>query len=389
MAKIHKTKPHSMGAEGENAQQKIERLEMDVSILKNSYYQLRKSAADLQQSETSYRLLAENQADVIWAAEVKNMSNLLDQIRKGHLNTESLESKIHPRLTYVNSAIYDSRGFTPEEFLKMDMKNTMVPSSYKKFIRAVAENLFHLGKIKSSSSHACSKAIELEVTRKDGTTFWVEVNLKCNHDIQGKPIGIVGVNREITERKKAEEILKESEEKFRAIFEGGADGILIADIKTKRFIMTNSTMCRFLGYRKDELLNLSVSDIHPKDLLPWVSDQFMKVAKGIVKVVQDIPCRRKDGSVVYADVAGALLVMNGIQYNVGFFRDSTVRKKGEEALAKAEQKYRAVFESSSDAIMMLDKKGFFDCNKATLKMFGIKTVEEFRKFHPAQLSPPK
>ena len=57
-------------------------------------------------------------------------------------------------------------------------------------------------------------------------------------------------------------------------------------------------------------------------------------------------------------------------------------------LRESQEKYEATFESSMDALMLLDEKGFLDCNKATLGLFGCNSVEEFIKFHPADLSPP-
>ncbi len=64
------------------------------------------------------------------------------------------------------------------------------------------------------------------------------------------------------------------------------------------------------------------------------------------------------------------------------------RKKAEEKLKESEEKYETTFESSMDALMLLDEKGFFDCNKSTLVLFGCKSVEKFAKYHPADLSPP-
>lgn len=73
----------------------------------------------------------------------------------------------------------------------------------------------------------------------------------------------------------------------------------------------------------------------------------------------------------------------------GIFRDITERKKAEKLIKESERKYHTLFETSSDAIMMLDKKGFFDCNKATLQIFGLSSKEQFIKKHPSELSPPK
>ena len=72
----------------------------------------------------------------------------------------------------------------------------------------------------------------------------------------------------------------------------------------------------------------------------------------------------------------------------GTIIDISERKEAEEKLKESEKKYQATFESSMDALMLLDEKGFFDCNKATLGLFGCRSVGEFTKFHPADLSPP-
>ena len=71
------------------------------------------------------------------------------------------------------------------------------------------------------------------------------------------------------------------------------------------------------------------------------------------------------------------------------FKDITERKQAEEALHRSETKFRTLYDSTSDAVMLLDEKGFFDCNKATLTIFGCATREEFCSKHPADLSPPK
>jgi PAS domain S-box-containing protein len=72
----------------------------------------------------------------------------------------------------------------------------------------------------------------------------------------------------------------------------------------------------------------------------------------------------------------------------GTVQDITERKKAEEKLKESEEKYQTTFESSTDALMLLGENGFFDCNRAALRLFGCMSVEEFTKFHPADLSPP-
>lgn len=192
----------------------------------------------------------------------------------------------------------------------------------------------------------------------------------------------------ITERKRAEKMLQESEERFRAIFEGANDGILVADVKTKRFFFANPRICEITGYSLEELLKLGVGDIIPKKDLPYVIDSFEKQRQGKVALSKDVPVLRKDEKVVYCDVNSRPLKIGSQEYLVGIFRDVTESKKAEEKLEESEEKYKTTFESSMEALMLLGEASFIDCNNATLLLFGCKSVEEFTKYHPADLSPP-
>src|SRR4030066_1168432 len=73
------------------------------------------------------------------------------------------------------------------------------------------------------------------------------------------------LQRDITKRKQAKEALRDSEERYRALFQASADGILIADIETKAFKYANPALCRMLGYTEEELRTLGLADIHPKE----------------------------------------------------------------------------------------------------------------------------
>ena len=100
--------------------------------------------------------------------------------------------------------------------------------------------------------------------------------------------------------------------------------------------------------------------------------------------------RRKDGS-LYTEEMTLTPVKDDegiITHFIAIKRDITKRKQAEKALSESEIKFRSLYDSSSDAVMLLDEKGFLDCNPATLDIFFLENVEEFRGLHPADLSPP-
>jgi PAS domain S-box-containing protein len=145
-------------------------------------------------------------------------------------------------------------------------------------------------------------------------------------------------------RLQIEKALQKSKEIFRGIFNNARDGILLADIETKKFIHGNAMICQMLGYGIDELMTIGVKDIHPAENLPEVFERFEQLVRQETPLVADIPVKRKDGTLFIADINSFLLEMSGKTYIVGFFRDVTERKREEEErrriLAELEHRVR-------------------------------------------------
>ena len=174
--------------------------------------------------------------------------------------------------------------------------------------------------------------LEIDYIDSRGKITPVEINATVVK-LDEKP-QILTMCRDITERKNAEDALKESENRFRTIFEGATDGIIVADTKTKRFVFANPGICKLTGYSSDELLKLSVDDIHPAKDLPYVLAQVARQIKGEITLAGNLPVLRKDKQVVYCDVNSKVTKIGEQDYLVGFFRDITERKKADEELKK-------------------------------------------------------
>ena len=131
------------------------------------------------------------------------------------------------------------------------------------------------------------------------------------------------------ERERALAALRDSEARCRKLFETSTDGILIADIETGNLRYANPAICRFLGYSGAEFTTMSMADLHPETDLPRVMADFEAQLKGVKTLAQEIPCRRKDGCIVFADVNAASITLDGRACLVGFFRDISERKQAE------------------------------------------------------------
>jgi PAS domain S-box-containing protein len=143
--------------------------------------------------------------------------------------------------------------------------------------------------------------------------------------------------RNITERKEAEETLKESEMRFKNIFNESTDGMFLAEVGTRRFFMCNPMICKMLGYTEEELMRMGVADIHPENDLPFIIEQFERQAKGEIEIAAGLPVKRKDGSIFYADVNTSRITLTGKKYLLASFRDITDSKKIQDELKEKMQ----------------------------------------------------
>jgi len=185
---------------------------------------------------------------------------------------------------------------------------------------------------------ATGRPAEVETigVRDDGSQVPARVQAFPVFDTDGTIKGFLEVVENISGRRQAEEKLRESEQRFKTIFNNAPDGILLVDVESKKFYLGNKAICRMLGYKLGEIKNLTVSDIHPKEHLSSVLEQFEKQARGEMTVAEDLPVKRKDGSVFYADVNSFPIILDGKTYLAGIFRDITEHRQAEEALRTSE-----------------------------------------------------
>ena len=219
------------------------------------------------------------------------------------------------RLLDVNETACRSLGYSRDELLTMSILD-IDPEVDEQKSKQLDEELHARGSVVLETRHR----------RKDGSTFPVEVGIsqvKLDRDYR------ITVARDITERKRAETMLRDSEARLRAIFDGALDGIAMVDLEFRRFAAGNSALCRMLGYSAEEIAQLEVADIHPQQDWPHVLEQFDKQARGEIQLAEDTPVKRKDGSVFYADINTATVQFGGRSFIVGIFRDITERRQAE------------------------------------------------------------
>ena len=306
---------------------------------------------DLKESERQYRLLADNVTDVIWIMDM----NL--------------------KITYVSPSITNLQGYSIEEAKNRSLEEDLTPASYELAVQILAEELA----IESSADKDLSRTrtIELELNCKDGSTIWAEVKVAFLRDQNGQPVGIIGVTRDISERKRIEQALQESENKYRNIFENIQDVYYRADMEGK-LVMASPSGAILLGYASiEEMLGTDIAQSFYA--IPQNRSAFLSALSEKGKVDNyEIVLKRKDGTSVTTLTSSHFFYdENGEPIGVeGILTDITDRKQAEESLKQSEEKYRSLIENINDAVFSLDINGFFTYASPVIeRIWGYKVAD--------------
>ena len=190
---------------------------------------------------------------------------------------------------------------------------------------------------------------------------------------------------ELTERKRTEQALAESEASYRNLFDSSTDGIFIIDLDGN-FIDANRTAYKRLGYTREEFLALHISKLDHPSFAAGVPERFKQIREHGIAVFESGHLR-KDGSIMPVEVNSRLLEYKGKQVFFSVIRDITERKKAEEALRESEQRYRALFDQSPDGILLIDTKGrMIEFNEMAHRQLGY-SREEFARLSLSEIDP--
>lgn len=219
-----------------------------------------------------------------------------------------------------------------------------------------------------------------------GDVSWLGVVVRGAR-VGGEAVAMVSL-RDVTAQRVSAEVSRHREMLARGALEAVHDGVLVAEAETQRFVRCNPAICRMLGYREDELLRLSVRDIHPADALAEVEDSFDRQLRGELVLAAELPVKHKDGSVFFADITAAGLEIDGRHHAVGVFRDVTERLRASRAQRLSEARFRAIVDRSPMGVYLyqLEEDGrlvLADANPAADRIVGAdnrqrigKTIED-------------
>jgi diguanylate cyclase (GGDEF)-like protein/PAS domain S-box-containing protein len=264
------------------------------------------------------------------------------------------------KFIYVNDSWLKVMGYSREELERVSMFDILHPDCMGHCME-----LF-----KKVISGEPQKNIEAVFIAKDGSKIEVEGNVGCRV-INDKVVATHGIFRDVTDKKKAEKALQESEQKYRSLFENATDSIFIIDPFEGRFVDCNTIAAKRLGYTREEVLSMKVFEINPADESAGIKDRFKKQLLGESITFETVHIR-KNGSSMPVEVSTRLIDYGGQRVLLAFARDITKRKEAEQSLIFNEERYRSLVESTEDSIYLVDKDyRYLFMNKHHLSRLGI------------------
>src|SRR6266446_4134962 len=221
--------------------------------------------------------------------------------------------------------------------------------------------------------------VEGRFRRFDGEFRWFLFRGSPLRDRSGKVAKWYGTNTDLEERKRAEEALRKSEERWRAVFENSAIGVALTD-QSVRFLATNSAFQKMLGYTEEEIGTLTFLELTHEDYRESNWQLVTELFEGKRRQFQiEKQYRRKDGSLIW--VRNNVSLVPGTESMARFImalsEDITERKEAEEALHSSEERVRLILDSTAEAIFGCDPEGAcLFCNPAAVRLLGFDDPSE-------------
>ncbi len=266
----------------------------------------RQADAALRESEERHRHLATQVRDIIWSIDSSG------------------------RFTYCSPSLERITGFTPEEVMGRGLDAIMHPDYLEQGMQLFGQ---------AASGELDELMFESALRRKDGSVCPCEVNCVVLRDANGQLVGINGVTRDITERREAEQALRASEERYRALADHAQDMIWIADAEG-HFTYVSPAIERITGFRPEEVLGYHyLTGLVTEEANVSISDLTRQVEAGELDAYRiEVPILNRAGEKVWCEIAVTVLrdADGRIRLRQGAARDITERKQAEEALRRSE-----------------------------------------------------
>ncbi len=270
----------------------------------------RRAEEALRATEERFRLITENMRDTVW---------LMD---------------MNLKLTWTSPSVERMQGYTAEELLGLPLELQVTPESLQKAFGLIEKNL--IPERIANPRDEITASVDLELCRKDGSTFWAETVITMIRDGKGAPAGFLGISRDTTERRTMEAALRESEEKHRLLFESAGEGIMIIQDEVTR--LANPAISQILGYPIETItLRPFGGFIHPEDHDTVVDRHRRRMRGEAVETGYPFRIVTADGREKWLEIHSQRIIWEEAPASLSFVKDITERRQMTERLARVEK----------------------------------------------------
>ncbi len=307
----------------------------------------------------------------------------LEESRDRYLNLYDFAPAAY--LTLSRGGLIAETNFTCAALLGLE-RQKLRNARFSRFIASCDQQhwySFFQDVLQDDSPHQC----ELTLQRADGRILFAHLDgMRTGTDNGGYQIRIVLTDN--TQRRRAETLLRESEEKFHAIFEHTLDGVVLIDA-AGLIVDVNPAFVQQSGMAADRLKKMRIWDLRPADKVALTKKIFFESMQTGIGMSAEIRFKRPDGEVIYVSVRGAPICIGDKCYMQCIMRDITESHKAHESGRISAQKNRLLFENSRDALMIFAPPSwrFTSANAATLSLFGASSAAELMTLTAWDLSP--
>ena len=262
----------------------------------------------------------------------------------------------------------------------------------------LGKNAMELWQVTEEAVEVMQKALnkdggvgELVGKRKDGSIFDVLLSASVVRDEAGRPICRSGSFIDVTERKRAEEGLKQSRQILESVLESAPDGVYLMNLKGT-FLYGNQKAEEIVGYSRNELIDHSFLDLSllPEEQLEKAAELLECNIRGQSTGPDELQLIRKNSTRVWTEISTSVIQRGEETVVIGFVRDITERKQAEEALQQSEENYKTLFDSEVVGTIVIDAETMkvVTGNQAAVRTFGFSSVEEAIGVNPLDFIPP-
>jgi PAS domain S-box-containing protein len=267
------------------------------------------------------------------------------------------------RFLQVNDAYCAMSGYSREELLRMCVADVEASESAQD-VAAHIQNIISRGRDRFESRHR----------RKDGQIIDVETSVNFQNYDGGRFFCFL---RNVTDHKRAEQALRESEERYRRLFASNPHPMWVFDVETLAFLEVNDAAVAHYGYSRQDFLSMTLEDIRSQEDVPALLKAISTTKSGY-SFNRSVRHRKKDGTHIYAEIADYRFLQDGRFVSLILANDITERRKAEEAVRRSEAELRSFVEKSPFGIFRthIEEDRFLDVNPALVKMLGYASEEE-------------